>query len=92
MGEIAGGEKIGFLAADVMESIEKATPPDGHSPSIGVVAIVVEINTEEEDGPGMTDVIYRCSDQRRWVQAGFFKRAGDAVYSPMPALDEEEDE
>jgi hypothetical protein len=39
---IEGGEKIGILAAELMESIEEADVDQGLEATIGTVAVVVE--------------------------------------------------
>lgn len=69
--------RIGKLAAEVME-IAEAHEGDA---TVGVVAVVVEVNVEEPDQDPYTNVFYRCSDQRRWIQAGLFDSAKRAVLS-----------
>jgi hypothetical protein len=79
---VNGQERIGHVAADLMESVEHSELPDGlTNPRVRTVAVVVEIETDSEDPdePGTTEVFYRCSDQRRWVQIGFFEAAQRAV-------------
>jgi hypothetical protein len=76
---IEGAEKLGKLAAEVMQMIDEATIEDGCEARVGAVAVVVELNVDEDDGPGFTEIRYRHSDSRRWVQAGFFEAATRAV-------------
>jgi hypothetical protein len=52
--------------------------------SIGTVAIVVEVNgmvpdSDHGEGGSATWVLYRCTDDRRWVQAGLFDAAKRAT-------------
>jgi hypothetical protein len=65
--------KLGQLAAELMDSLAEAYEDD-EGAEIGTVAIVVEI-----EGPGWTGVDYRSTDQRRWVQEGFFDAPKRAV-------------
>jgi hypothetical protein len=69
---------VGSLAADIMDAVEEEYG-ENSSASVGIVAVVAEVNVDEEDGPGFTHVLYRCSDNRRWVQAGLFDAAKLAV-------------
>lgn len=68
---------IGELAAEFMDELEERY---GASAQLKTLAVVVEVEIDEEDGPGWTEILYRCSDNRRWVQAGFFTAATRAVY------------
>jgi hypothetical protein len=70
MGDALDTSALGQLAAELMESIEGDYP----EARLGVVAVVVEL-----DEGGATSIVYRCSDARRWVQAGLFAAAGRAV-------------
>jgi len=63
---------IGQLIADVMETLEQTY---GENAELGIFAIVAEINIEDEDSPGVTHIIYRCNDNRTWIQAGLFEAA-----------------
>lgn len=76
-----GTEKIGLLAAKLMEQIEQEDLPDGLSdPRVGTVALVVEINADQEDNEhGAVRIVYRCTDTRDWVQAGLLLAASDAA-------------
>ncbi len=65
--------KLSTLALDLIERLA-ADYEDTPSAEVGVVALVVEIDSEE-----VTYVEYRCSDQRKWVQAGLFETAVRAV-------------
>lgn len=78
---------LGALAAEFMQTVEESFEDDA---TLGVVAIVVEVNVEGD--PGHTEVLYRCSDNRRWVQRGLFSAADRAVdYSTMVGEDEDYD-
>jgi hypothetical protein len=77
---IAGGERIGQLAAELMEAIEAEELPEGLSNArVGVVGVVVEIEADDENNPhGSVQIKYRCTDTRGWVQAGLFLAASDS--------------
>lgn len=75
MGEERDTQTIGRLAAEVMEFVDQY---EGKA-TTGVVAVVVEVNVDVPDEPGYTEIAYRCSDNRRWVQAGLFDSATRAV-------------
>lgn len=83
--------ELGSLTAEFMSDIEGQF---GESASLGVVAVVVEIDVPGEDSehPGYTEILYRCSDQRRWVQQGFFQAAKRAVFYSTILDDDEEEE
>jgi len=79
---IAGTERIGQLAAELMEAIEGEEMPEGFvNGRVGTVALVVELEGDNEDGEGhgVNSVKYRCSDTREWVQAGLLTVASDAA-------------
>lgn len=59
-------------ALDLIERLAEDHEDDDRE--IGVVALVVEINGEDA-----TWIEYRCSDQRKWIQAGLFDRAKAAT-------------
>lgn len=87
---VEGSEKIGLVAAQMMEIIDDDYE---HDIEIGIVAILVEVNgtnpelvddhdlnpDDEYLAGQFSEVRYRCSDARRWVQIGFFKAAERAV-------------
>lgn len=68
--------ELGKAAAELMDSLAESY--DGLDASIGTVAIVVEVEVTD-DGPGWTSIDYRCTDGRRWLQAGLFAAAQRAV-------------
>jgi hypothetical protein len=71
--------RLGQLAAELMDRIaEEYAEADG-TPTLGIVAVVAEVNVDRDDGTGWTSVDYRCSDSRRWVQVGLFDAAKRAV-------------
>lgn len=70
------------LVAEYMDDLEDEHDGDV---TLGIVAIVVEVN-----GDDWTAVQYRCSDERRWVQLGLFDAAKRAV-DAGPGDDDEED-
>lgn len=76
--------QIGTEVLDLIEWLERDY--SDREVNVGVVAIVVELD-ETSDGDEYTGIHYRCSDPRRWVQAGLFAGAQRAVY----ATEEEED-
>jgi len=79
---------IGQLVAEVMEEIEGSYGTDAH---LGIFAIVAEINIDEPGGPGVTHVIYRCNDNRTWIQSGLFEAAKAATTAAVP-IDEDDEE
>ena len=87
-----GTEKFGLLAAKLMEQIEQEELPDGLSnPTVGAVALVVEINADEAGNDhGAVRIVYRCTDTRQWVQAGLLLAASDAARDWGVAVDRDE--
>lgn len=81
--------ELGKLAAAFMADVEEQF---GEEATLGVFAIIVEIDVpgDDEDHPGWTEIMYRCSDQRRWLQRGLFAAAKRAVYAD-PTSDDEDD-
>jgi hypothetical protein len=63
---------IGTCAAELMEMLEDHY--EGKA-KLGVFAMIVEVNIDNEDGSGFTEMMYRCNDPRRWVQAAIFHTA-----------------
>lgn len=89
---IQGAERVGTLAAELMEHISDASVEEGLTAQIRTVAIVCEVDVQpqDEDEPGWTQIRYRCSDPRRWVQRGFFDAAMALVDSESEARDDED--
>jgi len=77
---------LGELAAEFMDALERDF---GQDATLGTVAIVAEIDIADDDGPGYCVIRYRCSDRRRWIQAGFFQAASRAAVSDQDEDDEE---
>lgn len=73
--------RLGQVAAELMERLAE-DHEDTENARVGVVALVVEIDGET-DGEGATWIEYRCSDSRRWIQAGLFDRAKAASLSSL---------
>lgn len=66
--------RLGETAAELMETVEcEFAERDGVE--VGVVAVVAEVNYVDEDGDEVTEIRYRCSDGRSWIQAALFGRA-----------------
>jgi hypothetical protein len=78
---------IGNLVAEVMDEIEGTYGADAE---LGVFAIIAEINIDDETGPGVTHVIYRCNDNRTWIQMGLFEAAKRATVEATTLEDDEE--
>lgn len=79
---------IGALVAEVMDEIDETYGGDA---DLGVFAIVAEININDEDGPGVTHVLYRCSDNRTWIQMGLFDAAKLAAANAI-SIEEDDEE
>ncbi|HET6502108.1 MAG TPA: hypothetical protein VFG87_15235 [Amycolatopsis sp.] len=75
---------MGVLVAELMDAIADEY---GGDVQVGTIAVVVEIDAEN-----WTQVRYRCSDPRSWVQEGFFLAAQRAVVATREAADDEPDE
>lgn len=75
-----GAEKIGVLAAELMEEIEHEGLPEGVSnPHVGVVGLVVEVRADSEENEyGVVSMKCQCTDTRGWIQAGLFQAAADS--------------
>lgn len=81
--------ELGVLVAGFMESIETDF---GEHATLGTIAVIAEVNVDEENDPnghGYTQLTYRCSDQRRWVQSGFFEAAKRATVDGVAPPDED---
>lgn len=81
--------RVGQVAAELMEAIA-----DEHGDAdveIGEVAVVVEVGTTDDADAdeGWTTVNCRCSDHRRWVQAGLLDAAKRAVFASSERADED---
>ena len=70
--------RVGTIAAELMENISEKY---GEDATLGVVAVVVELDVpaSDENEHGETHIVYRCSEPRRWIQAGLFERAKRVV-------------
>lgn len=81
--------ELGKLAAEFMAEVEEKF---GDNASLGVFAIILEVDVpaESDDDPGWTEILYRCSDQRRWLQSGLFAAAGRAVLESTTPDDDED--
>lgn len=73
---------MGVLVAELMDTVAVEY---GEDVKLGTIAVIVEINGDE-----WTQVRYRCSDPRSWVQEGFFLAAQRAVISQRDAVDEDD--
>lgn len=71
---------VGVVAAELMESL--ADEYDGDEVQVGTVAVVVELDLPADEGEelGSTEIRYRCTDGRRWIQAGLFDQARRTVF------------
>ena len=90
--QVEGAEKIGTLAAEFMEQIEHSDVADGCTAQIRTVALVVEIDVDEEDGPGFTGIRTRCSEPRRWVQIGLLEAGKCWIENDRGEASEDEEE
>lgn len=70
--------RVGEVAATLMELIAEAYGDDA---TVGVVAIVVEVDIPPSDPGehGITEIQVRCSEPRRWIQAGLLESARACV-------------
>ena len=85
-------EKLGTMAVELMERLE-ADYRDVPNVSLGIMAIVVEVNygddvSEDHTDGGTCAVEYRCSDGRRWIQSGLFFAAHRAVIESSEQTDD----
>ena len=71
------------MVAGLSEDIESDHP----DAEIGTFAVVVEISDAEGN---WTMIKYRCNDERRWVQAGFFAAAKEASEHSHERLGDDE--
>lgn len=69
--------RVGIVAADLMGAI--ADEFENEAVEIGEVAVVVELKfPANAEIPASTQVVYRCSDSRGWVQRGLLDEARTA--------------
>jgi hypothetical protein len=80
---------VGTLAAEFMERIEGEY---GEGATIGISMVVAEVTIPgvDDDDPGSTEILYRSTDDRGWVQNGLLVAARRAVFSATQP-DEDED-
>lgn len=71
---------IGQVTAELMDTIDRDYPDD--DVTVRTVIVVAELHTPES-----TFVMYRCSDERTWIQRGLLAEALEA--SRRPADDDE---
>jgi len=85
-------ERLGGLAAELLDEIEAEEMPEGTTVSIGTVAIVVELHRVDADGEGYDKIKTRCTDHRRWLQEGLFDVARRAVSAATEFVDDEDED
>ncbi len=73
MSELTNDERIGQAAIELMDNLRESHP----NGMIETVAVVASVAYEDDDGDGCNDVLYWCSDERKWVQAGLLSEALD---------------
>ena len=73
---IEGVERVGLVAAQLMEKIEADSEPTDDE-RIGEVMLLVEVRGTDEDGP-YTYIEWRCSDEREWMQRGLMHAGLDS--------------
>jgi hypothetical protein len=72
-------------AAELIEQLAEildADPGDTiirESIEVGAVAMVVEVNYADTEGNTYCVLQWRCSEPRRWVQFGLFRRVADSI-------------
>lgn len=95
---IEGAEKLGVLAAELMQQFEEAEIVDGFKGVLGEVLIVAEINVDKIGGgdeDGVTAIRTRSTNAKQWVQLGLLNAGIDRVRTRIAELtgggDEDED-
>lgn len=76
------------VAAQLLDDLETAY---GDDIEVGHVMIVVEISGDVGTDDEWTGVHYRCSEARRWVQAGLLTAARRACYASSETPDEDDE-
>ncbi len=76
--------QVGMTAADLMEDLAESLEGDEE---IGEVMVLVEVSGKDGEVE-WTDISWRCSDPRAWVQHGMLAYALNAERR----VDEDEDE
>lgn len=76
--------ELGVLVAELMETLAEEYGEDAKA---GVLAVIVEIDLGEA-----TQIVYRCSDNRRWIHDALFQAARRAVYDDMVMSEDEDDD
>jgi hypothetical protein len=80
--------RVGTTAAELMEHLTDSL--DGGE-EIGEVMILVEVSGDDEGG-NWTDIFWRCSDPRAWVQHGMLAYALSGHRKVDPDEDDGEDD
>lgn len=63
-----GLDKVGVLAAQLMDQMEEESEPEDNE-TIGEVMLLAEVRGTDANGP-YTYITWRCSDKREWAQRG----------------------
>lgn len=82
--------RVGTVAAELMEGLAEGWEDHPHDVEIGEVLILVELRGDDGDA-GWTDVAFRCSDPRQWVQRGLLHAALSSDDVEPLAPDEDDD-
>lgn len=91
---IQGREKLGALAAELMEQFEEAEVEDGYEGRLGEVVIVAEVDIDKihgADEDGYTAIRTRCTNGKQWIQLGLLEAGIERVHDCRQELAEEDD-
>lgn len=83
--------ELGKYAAEFMDTLEAEYGEQGTLVTFAIVA-EIDLAPDDENPAGATEIRYTSSEQRRWVQAGFFEAAKRAVYAPVVDDDDDPDD
>lgn len=78
----SGIAKVGEVAAKLMDALDNSTV------EIGEVMLLVERRWKDDDGE-CTDIYFRCTDERNWVQRGMLSFCLDGMREPYEEADDE---
>ena len=66
---------LGVVSAELMDFLGEL---GGGKAVLGEVLVLAEVEVTDDDGDSYTNLIWRCSDNRSWIQTGLMQAAIDA--------------
>jgi hypothetical protein len=82
--------RLGQVAAELMQTLADGyEDSDFDKTELGEVMILAEVKLEDEEGE-WTNIAWRCSDDRQWVQRGLLHAALEQERLPGEPVEDDE--